>query len=280
MISSLTPGELSDMILFAVILLNIFFNRENSRTALVGGGGKTSIMIRCADEAKSRRHPLLLTTTTKLQREKNGPGAIPAELALSPHYQDLPKLPSGPLLWVGGTNRTGDKWVSPPDAELSAFMEENPAQFCLIEADGSAGRPLKAPGDGEPVIPGRTNTVAAVLGLSAIGSRVGRQTVHRLEPFLRICGCCEGDVITPELLVRLILHPEGSFKGVLPGMRRILILNQADTGEDLHHAEKIIGLIKDSIDNSKGIRAAKRIPEIVIVSSFRKTNPIRSVVNI
>ena len=244
------------------------------------------MMRYCFQEAQREGYPLLLTTTTRLLKVARGPEAITGEsgrIHIGPGIG--PKLP---LLWVGGDTAEGRKWYGPPMEALEAVLRasrnssrENPRRTVLIEADGSAGRPVKAPGSGEPVIPPQVDTVAALLGLSALGRRVSRKTVHRLEYYLALSGCSPGDIITPELLCSLIVHQKGSFKGTLPGMRRLLILNQADSPEDLHLAEKIILLVQNM--KMKSSESTDIFPETIVVSSFHplhKINPIRSIASI
>jgi len=304
MISSLTSATFSDTILSAMDLFHLLFHNRYSITALAGGGGKTSVMRFCAGEAGKRNISLLSTTTTKLLRTVREPGVIPGTLHMG---SSLPEAPEWPLLWVGGETPDRRKWISAPSKALEEILssvrrhtgnagrgrlqvdetQESLSlkaipQAVLIEADGSAGRPVKAPGPGEPVIPRQVDTLAAVLGLSALGRRVSTETVHRLEYFLSLTEVPVGKIITPELLCSLVVHPEGSFKGVLPGMRRILILNQVDSDGDLHQAEKIIALVKNMKEHRSG--SAETFPEIIAVTSFkrgrRNSNPIRSIVNI
>ncbi|MDT8299747.1 MAG: hypothetical protein RQ801_15670, partial [Spirochaetaceae bacterium] len=82
--------------------------------ALVGGGGKTSLMSRAADEAQHWAVPteeshrsLLMTTTTKLQR--------PTPLTAGIHIGEAPPetTPNSVHLWVGGQIADGRKWKAP-----------------------------------------------------------------------------------------------------------------------------------------------------------------------
>lgn len=266
---------------------------------LIGGGGKTSLMARIAGEASRRGLPLLLSTTTRLQRPcpisaaSLHVGSRPPDLYRPGNSsQDNSSLNNStpgvslpgdstrvqPVLWVDTECAGGSKWSGPPLQALEDFLIENrrtgePAAV-LIEADGSAGRPVKASGPDEPVIPRCVDTIAVIIGLSALGRPVGEKTVHRLEPFLRATKASPGDIITPELLIRLIAHPEGSFKGARTGMRRLLILNQADTGEDVRQAVRIA----ESIISGDSAGSGKI--ETVAVTSLHNNIPIRGIISI
>ncbi|MCK5248984.1 MAG: putative selenium-dependent hydroxylase accessory protein YqeC [Spirochaetaceae bacterium] len=266
---------------------------------LIGGGGKTSLMARIAGEASRRGLPLLLSTTTRLQRpcpisaaslhvgsrppDLYRPGNSSQDNSSLNNSSPGDSLPGDstrvrPVLWVDTECAGGSKWSGPPLQALEAFLIESqqagePATV-LIEADGSAGRPVKAPGPDEPVIPRYADTIAVITGLSALGRPVGEKMVHRLEPFLRATKASPGDIITPELLIRLIAHPEGSFKGARTGMRRLLILNQADTGEDVRQAVRIA----ESIISGDSAGSGKI--ETVAVTSLHNNIPIRGIISI
>jgi molybdenum cofactor cytidylyltransferase len=92
--------------------------------------------------------------------------------------------------------------------------------------------PLKAPAEYEPAVPGFVDSVVVVAGLSGLGKPLAAGWVHRPERFAEISGLPVGSEITAEALAKVLSHPLGGLKGIPPGARRILLLNQADT-EDL-----------------------------------------------
>lgn len=102
------------------------------------------------------------------------------------------------------------------------------ATLVLVEADGAAMRPVKAPAGHEPVVPAMTGLVVGVIGLSCLGKRMDSVTVHRPQQFAVATGCAPGAAITAEHLAALATHPEGLFKGCPPEARKMVVLNQAD----------------------------------------------------
>jgi probable selenium-dependent hydroxylase accessory protein YqeC len=275
MISSLTQVGFSDK-LSSMSLYDLLLSGEGSAAALIGGGGKTSLMARIAEESIQRNLPVILSTTTKLRRPCPIPAAKLHIGSSSPEPASFNRR-GRPVLWVGGEYADGDKWIGPPREALEACIEESPAirgGAVLVEADGSAGRPVKAPGSDEPVIPRGVTTVAAVIGLSALGRPVSEMTIHRMENFLRITGASPGEVITPELLIRLIVHPEGSFKAVPPGIRRLLIINQVDSDDQLPGALALgESALTEAGSSNSAIAAA-------VVTCLRHNKPIRSIISI
>jgi probable selenium-dependent hydroxylase accessory protein YqeC len=98
----------------------------------------------------------------------------------------------------------------------------------LIEADGAAGRPIKAPETWEPVIPDFVDLVIPVVGLDSIGKPATEEWVFRLERFLSITGLGPGEIIKPNVVGRLLSHPEGALKGVPRTARIVPYLNKLD----------------------------------------------------
>ena len=102
------------------------------------------------------------------------------------------------------------------------------ADLVLVEADGAAGRPVKAPAPWEPVIPSHADLVIPVVGLDCLGKAVGQDCVFRLPEFLAVTGLKEGDEITAQVIGRLMSHSHGGMQGVKEGLRVVPFLNKID----------------------------------------------------
>jgi probable selenium-dependent hydroxylase accessory protein YqeC len=122
---------------------------------------------------------------------------------------------------------------------LDKWWENKLADYFLIEADGAAGRPVKAPAPHEPVIPLSTTNLVGVIGLDALGLSLQEENIFRSQIFSRLTGLNSGEKIGIEALSLLICHPEGLFKGAPSGCRRHLFINKADDSEDLKMAEEL-----------------------------------------
>ncbi len=142
-------------------------------TAIIGGGGKTTLMFALARELSIEKS-VIIGATTKIWP----PHHIP--IADTPEKAKALLLHTSPVC-VGNPG---------PMGKLILGMDPNRllplADHVLLEADGSHGLPWKLHGPQEPVIPPEANFVVAVAGLSGIGLPVGK-TVHRPEvlPALR-----------------------------------------------------------------------------------------------
>ena len=151
-------------------------------TAVIGGGGKTSLLRHLARELPGT---VLLCTSTHF---------FP--------YPDLPLLrdPSPEALRealrVHRVVCAGS--IEPSTGKLTALScpLHGIADFVLCEADGSRGLPLKAHAAHEPIIPEGTQLTVQVVGLSGIGAPVS-EAVHREVLWRRLSGH-EGARVTAE----------------------------------------------------------------------------------
>jgi molybdenum cofactor cytidylyltransferase len=218
-------------------LLEALRLNQAPRLALVGAGGKTTAMFHLARQLLTSTSGLaptvLVTTTTHLGI--NQINLADRHIILqSPVEIDFIKqdLPQGVILFTGPSGN--EDRVAGLNSEilagLHAFAESHRLPL-LMEADGSRGRPLKAPAAHEPVIPSWVKEVLVVAGLSAIGQPLEERWVHRPERFAELAGLEMGAFVSVEGLGHLLANPQGGLKGIPPTARRIALLNQADTPE-------------------------------------------------
>ena len=124
--------------------------------SLVGGGGKSTLLLRLAWERQARGLRTVVTTTTRILRaqgEAAGPvaGDLSAlEAALARSLTACAALPAP----------EPGKLAPPPQALLDRALEL--ASLVVAEADGAHGRPVKAPAGQEPCLLPRSAAVVAV----------------------------------------------------------------------------------------------------------------------
>lgn len=204
------------------------FGREI--VSIVGAGGKTTLMFRLAKELVLYGKNVLTVTTTKIMepsREETPVVLIDKDekriknyvLENIDHYHHITvgseRLPMGKLKGIS---------TSLVD-ELSTYKN---IDVIIIEADGAAGRPIKAPREIEPVIPSSTSMIIAILGIDAVGMKLSEENVFQPERVSRLTGIPIGEIINEEVLAILMTHPEGVFKGRPPSSRAIAFINKVD----------------------------------------------------
>lgn len=196
--------------------------------AFTGAGGKTTAMFQLARQLQP---PVIVTATTHL-------GAWQTEfadqhiIAVSP--AELEKLEhglKGIILITGEFDTDRIRPISESSlARLHQFCEANSIPL-LIEADGSRQRPLKAWAEHEPPIPGFVGQVVQVAGLSALGKPMSDELIHRAGIYKEMSGLKEGEIITPDAVIRVLTDNEAGLKNVPAKARRVVLLNQADLPE-------------------------------------------------
>lgn len=129
-------------------------------TAIIGAGGKTTLLLALARElAQAAR--VIVTTTTHIYPPDGFPCLLQpgeAEIAAA--------LEKQPCVCVGKPAKEGK--ITAADVPVRTLAEL--ADYVLVEADGAHGRPAKAHADYEPVVPPEANQTILVFGLSALGA--------------------------------------------------------------------------------------------------------------
>ncbi|MDR3604762.1 MAG: selenium cofactor biosynthesis protein YqeC [Syntrophaceae bacterium] len=183
--------------------------------ALIGAGGKTSLMYALAENLVGAGKTVISTTSTKIFPPKPDqspflflfadrfPGAdhIIHRIQLLRHITIGLKIDpnSGKVLGVSGE-------------QIYSMLSW--ADYVIFEADGASGRPIKAPIESEPIIPDFTDLVIPVIGLDSMFSLANQENVFRLGEFLRVTGLANGALITAQEIVKLFNHPDGALRNV------------------------------------------------------------------
>ena len=152
-------------------------------TAVIGGGGKTTLLRTLGEELARSGARVILATSTKF-RPFPGIKTVP-----SGEREIAEALGCAPLVCAAAPwGKSGKLAESPvPMARLAAL-----ADCVLVEADGSAGLPLKAHAPHEPVIPAESGRVILVLGASGFGRPI-RETAHRPERYAALADTLRTD---------------------------------------------------------------------------------------
>lgn len=215
---------------------------EGGVISLVGAGGKTSLMFKLAHELATAGEPVLTTTTTKIYEplpEQSAnlilSGSVPrllekAQEALKEHYHitaAVEKLSDQGKLCGFAPGVVQDIWNS------------HLFRWILVEADGAAGKPLKAPAEHEPVIPACTSHLVGMVGLNGTGQPLNDQWVFRHERFIQLTGLAHGSKVTESAIIALLVHEKGIYKNAPANTVRIAFCNQADLPENLAVGQRL-----------------------------------------
>lgn len=196
-------------------------------TAVIGGGGKTTL-LRTLGEELAQDHRVLLCTTTKIFPFAGIPCAESVE-ALERLRQRCRLLCAGQPV-----PNTGGKLSSPP---LPLPLLAEWFDYVLVEADGSAGRPMKAHAPHEPVIPPAAGQTICVVGASGFGQAI-QDAAHRPERYAALANAALSDPVTPEREAA-VLRTEALHDRVF--------LNQIDSPCHSHSAKHFASLLETPV---------------------------------
>ncbi len=179
--------------------------------AVVGCGGKTSV-VGCLARENAARGVLIAPT---------------ARIALS----EAVPLPG--VRYLGRPE--GEKLAAAPVGEIE--VASRAYYLCLMEADGSRGKPLKGWAEHEPVIPPFATMTIGVIPAWGLGLSVNAENVHRPERFTALTGLSAGGAVSAEALARMALGPGGMFQKAVG--RRAILINQDDDPASEEAARRI-----------------------------------------
>lgn len=193
-------------------------------TAIIGSGGKTTMLHRLAAELSAHGR-VILTTSTHIRPSEQFPCLYsPTAEAVEAALRQSPAVCLGSLTPEGKFTACSLPWKTLADL----------ADFVLVEADGSRRLPLKAHAPHEPVIPAEAGKTVCVIGASGLGKPI-REVVHRSELFCAICGASPEDAAAPAHAAK-VLNTEA--------LADLYYVNQCDLPEAAAQAYVLASLLR------------------------------------
>ena len=199
-------------------------------TAIIGGGGKTTLLFTLGRQLAAEGASVLLTTTTHLAWPP--PEGIVFLAPAAPEQLAAAAQP-GALVLAGYPGENEKMMGLSPEFFREACRAFN---HVLCEADGSRHMPLKFHREDEPCIPAETGLLLQVAGLSAL-SRPAAETLHRHA----LSGIAAEHCITEEDVAHLMLR---AFSHCGVSCPSAALLNQADTPELCARGETVARLLR------------------------------------
>jgi probable selenium-dependent hydroxylase accessory protein YqeC len=184
-------------------LIELLGLTQGDVVSLVGAGGKSTLMLRLYREGTDAGWRVVCGTTTRV-------------------WEDEANMIRGFLY----SRKEGEKVIGVPPMMIDAHVRgELHGDLTVIEADGSAGLPFKAPAAHEPVLAQSTSVVACVIGADAL-NRVIEDQGFRPMRIAALAGCSPYERLTPERAARVLASDDGGRRSVGDGMRYIVVINK------------------------------------------------------
>jgi probable selenium-dependent hydroxylase accessory protein YqeC len=242
--------------------------RHGEMVSFIGAGGKTTSLFWLASELRAEGSKLLVTTTTKIFR--------PAK----PHVDRLfliddvnalltesAGMTPPVIIGVGRSVDADGKLIGLPVSWLHPLHASGQFDGILIEADGAASRLFKMPAESEPVVPESSTLVIWVMSIKAVGQPLDSRFVHRAERAVGLLNVAPETPLSRAHIVQLLQHPLGPLKGIPVGCRKIALLNQADTANEVEEAQRLAEAM------------APLGLERIVISSFVNGEPLKQIVS-
>lgn len=212
------------------IMLEFMDLNDQNMIAVQGAGGKTSSVFLLANEFKSMNEASLVSTTTKM--------GIVSENKFDYLYtfNENEKILDGKI-YFASKSRTDTKEIGfEPEFFDKIFLDDLFSNI-ILETDGAKTRPIKAPREDEPVNPKNITHCVGVMGLDSVNKPFDERFCHRKEYMEKIIG--NPKTLTAKSYAEIINSNCGLFKNSYDA-EKFLILNKADTKQDIQNAMDII----------------------------------------
>jgi probable selenium-dependent hydroxylase accessory protein YqeC len=231
----------------SAILTNSIGVGRREIISLVGAGGKTTLMFRLAEELVREGKKVITTTTTKIMEPSTEESPCLLIESENEKIKEFVKkhLSSYRHITLAQKRIEPKKLKGVSSDSVSELWKSEQAEFLIVEADGAAGHPVKAPRSGEPVIPHDTTLVVALLGVDGMGVELREENVFRSELVSRLTGIPMGARMTDEAMAMLITHPDGIFRGAPVSSRVVVFLNKVDLPHGIEKAKRIAKKVLD-----------------------------------
>ncbi len=226
-------------------IFEAFGMQDGEIVAIVGSGGKATLMYQLAAETVIKGLTVVTTSTTHLHPPtSNQTGGLYVTSELS----DWPTLVKGDLkqkrhITVLGSRPRPDKFKGLSAKELKRLREVSNPDITLIKADGARTRLFKAPSHNEPVIASGTTLGVIVVSLRSIGLTLDSRYVHRPEMVSLFSGIELNSLITPQVIAKVVSHPKAYLDSFPQSVPLLLYLSCANDKESHKWAGQIVNEI-------------------------------------
>jgi probable selenium-dependent hydroxylase accessory protein YqeC len=248
--------------------LNDALSVERGRiTALIGAGGKTTTLFHLARELRNGGRKVLVTTTTKIFKPtKPHVDRLFLVQDVDAFRQKMAEIRAPAIIGAGYNVDDEGKLLGLPSAWLDQLQEDRQFDAILVEADGAASRFFKVPSEIEPVVPDRCDLVIWTMAIKILGKPLHPDSVHRAERASAILSAPADTHLTKEHILQLVKHPLGCLKGVPPHCRKVALINQADSPDEVQSARELAhALVQIGFERA-------------VITSYMSEEPVKAVV--
>lgn len=208
---------------------------EGSCIALLGGGGKTALLHKLADEFAKYYPSVLQTSLTKTAFHPSDNPLILNEINID-KLESL-KFKRNPLFLIG-EKITNEKLRGISETDLDKIRQQ--FDITIFECDGARNKPLKAHTEYDPIVPEFATYTIIIAGADAVNTKINDGYVHRPELFCKTWNVKEDFILNIDFIVKVVSSGKGYLSKVPAGKKIIYFVNKWDNhrknAEDLAQA--------------------------------------------
>lgn len=240
---------------------------DSGVVAVVGAGGKkTALYTLAARAGRESAHRAVVTATVRIPIFDRHVGDVVVTDDPVATLECADAWPVG----VVSERESEDRYVGYDPETIDDIAAADVADLVLVKADGARTREFKAPGDHEPQLPQRTETVVPVASVQVVGKPLSAEHVHRPERVAAITGRERGETIQPADVAAVLASERGGLKGVPDETTVVPLLNKVDDATHRRDAEEIATAILDRTAAVNRVVLARMIDDDPVIQVFER----------
>lgn len=228
--------------------LSEFKLNKSEVIAIVGTGGKTTLMMRLAEEL-SKDSKILMAASTIYR-----PPVVKSPMLVSRSVREILDSTGDYSLFAYSHERDDGRYGGITEDEVEKFQAG--IDYIIMEADGSKMMPYKGWRDFEPVILDNITMTIGILPLSHYNMTLEKDNIFNYNIFVEDFGSVR---LTKETIYKIVTDDRGMFKNALG--RKFLYLTQWDHLEK-SQLEELIQYLKENIEDIE-----------IVLGSYYKRGP-------
>lgn len=196
---------------------------QDACVAILGGGGKTSLLHRLGSELAHHFPRVLITALTKSARHTEHDIFLLNDLLIDkiPAYFDQ----SNPLC-IMGSEAGPDKLSGISTADLAHLWKMS--DCTIFEADGARNLPLKAHLPHDPVVPAFANHVIILVGADVVNTTLTDGKIHRPDVFQEKWSIMSNTVLDADFIASVLTSPKGYHEKIQHPTQGCYFVNKGD----------------------------------------------------
>lgn len=208
---------------FYRLILDKIEQAKGSCIALLGGGGKTALLHKLADEFAKYYPSVLQTSLTKTAFHPSDKPLILNEINID--KLDSIKLDGNPLFIIG-EKISSEKLKGISEADLDIIRRQ--FDIIIFECDGARNRALKAHNEYDPQVPEFATHAVIIVGADVINTKVSDGLVHRPELFCKTWNVKPNFKLDIDFIVKVLTSKKGYFSKLKHNVEISYFVNKWD----------------------------------------------------